>query len=54
MTILTIKGHDSLLVLLEMISGSLNIIFIHCCGGDCECGITGVFGNIVNVYISGI
>ena len=54
MTILTIKGHDSLLVSLEMISGSLNIIFIHCCGVDCECGVTGVFGNIVNVYISGI
>ena len=34
MAILTIKGHDSLLVLLKMISGSLNIIFIHGGGGS--------------------
>ena len=34
MAILTIKGHDSLLVSLKMISGSLNIIFIHGGGGS--------------------
>ena len=40
MAILTIKGHDSLLVSLKMISGCLNIIFIH--GGGCgACGSGG-------------
>ena len=34
MAILAIKGHDSLLVSLKMISGSLNIIFIHGGGGS--------------------
>ena len=33
MTILTLKGHDSLLVLLKMNSGCLNVIFIHGDGG---------------------
>ena len=37
MTILTIKGHDSLLVSLKMNSGSLNIIFIHV-GANGRCG----------------
>ena len=39
MTILTIKGHDSLLVSGKMNSDSLNIIFIHGdCGVDGACG----------------
>ena len=36
--IFTTKGHDSLLVLLKMNSGSLNIIFIHGDGGGGGCG----------------
>ena len=38
MTILTIKGHDSLLVSRKMNSGSLNIIFIHGGSGGGDCG----------------
>ena len=37
MTILTIKGHDSLLLSRKMNSDSVNIIFIHGSSGD-DCG----------------